>query len=354
MKRYIHIALVALVAQCGLSNVVYAMKITPTNIKQYSDLTEADEKQWKLLKLGQLGTVGAFLAGAASTIGTGVGIYQKVGMAQTPKAVVGFGAGISQKPGMVQNIITEYVPSWLTNPIVLASLGSLGAGYMSYTTLYPRMRAGVLNKVQRFIDVCEAVMKDSPDRQYTVVNFKFSNLHELQQSYLPSLWVSENDVAVWDALSNLEEQGKTARTLLVQIGLSDPEIERKYNDIGRYIAALSWNRQLYEWSPVVQQKKNEPQYKLEQERKERQEKLQEQRDIAQLADLEAGTNAKQAGARLMNVQAAKTYLDMITDTAKKTWDTLNYIYKNKEKIVYRGTILSGAAYVVYILLQKPN
>ncbi len=364
MKRYIHIALIALIVQCGLSNVLYAMNIAPTtsgddaivnSIKQYSNLTEADVTQWKLLWLGQLGTVGAFLAGAASTIGAGVGIYQKVGMAQdiTPKATSGFVTGMSQKSGMVQNIIPESVPSWMTNPIVLAGLGSLGVGYVSYQTLYPRMKAGVLSKVQKFINVCEAIYRDTPrnpndTEKFTVVNYPFSDFYQLKNSYLPASWKSADDMIVYNALSNLEQQGKCALLLLGQIGVNDSEIKQKHNDIGIYVKALSQNRQLYEWSREVQQKKNESQYRQEQERKERQEKLQEQRDIAQLADLEAGTSAKQAGARLMNVQATKSYLEMISDTAKKAWDTANYFYKNKEKIFYRGGVLLGAGYGMYL------
>ena len=111
-------------------------------IKQYSNLTEADVNQYKLLWLGGLGTAGAFVLGAASTIGAGVGAYQQA--------------------GLVQGITFESTPSWMTNALVLAGLGSVGAGYVSYKLLYPRIRAGVLNKVQRFIDVCEALYQDSP------------------------------------------------------------------------------------------------------------------------------------------------------------------------------------------------
>src|SRR5579872_3015186 len=105
MKRYIQIALFALIAQCGLSNIAYAISIAPTTtgddaivnaIKQYSDLTEADVNQYKLLWLGSLGTAGAFLAGAASTVGAGFGTYQNI----TPE--------ISQK-------ITELTPEKIAN-----------------------------------------------------------------------------------------------------------------------------------------------------------------------------------------------------------------------------------------------
>ncbi len=321
MKRYIHIALIALVAQCGLSNVLYAMKITPTNIKQYSHLTEADENQWKILWLGRLGTAGAFIAGAASVVGAGVGTYQRA--------------------GAVQSITPQAVPGWMTNPVVLAGFGSLGAGYVSYKTLYPRIKAGVLNKVQRFIDVCEALQQDSPFGGHTIVNWNFPNLYELKQSYLPKLWVSESDVAIWNALSNLEEQGKTARKLLVQIGLSDSEIERKYNDIGLYTAALSHNRQLYEWLPAVQQKKNEQQYKKEQERKDRQDQLKEQRDIAELAGIEAGTS-------LMKAKTIETYAGMATGAVRNIWKGAAFLYENKEYIMGAAAsvgLMSAYSYV---------
>jgi hypothetical protein len=354
MKRYIYILLIALIAQCGLSNVVYAINIAPTtlgddaivnSIKQYSDLTEADVNQYKLLWLGQLGTYGSFIAGAVSTIGAGVGSYQK--------------------SGIVQNITPESVPSWVTNPVVLAGLGSLGAGYVSYKTLYPRMKAGVLDKVQGFIDVCETIKNDTPGylndkKKFTVVDHAFKDkqltfnrpcddFNLLKDFYLPRSWASASDIAVYNVLSNLKQQGDVAQALLAQIGVNDSEINQRHVEIGNYIICLSHNKQLYEWcSLAVQQKKNEKQYKEEQERRNRQEQLKEQRDIAEITDLKARADLQQQGANLAKVKATETYVNMLTDTVKNVWDGLNYLYKNKEKIVYRGTILGGAMYGAYL------
>ncbi len=90
MKRYIAMLAFVLFVNCGsYTGSVFgvSVRIVPTTegedsivdaIKQYSNVTEADVKQYKLLKLGSVGTIGAFVLGAASTLGAGVGMYKSV------------------------------------------------------------------------------------------------------------------------------------------------------------------------------------------------------------------------------------------------------------------------------------
>ena len=336
MKRYIHIALLALVAQCGLSNVVYSINIAPTTlgddaivsaIKQYSDLTEADLNQYKLLWLGRLGTYGSFLVGVASAVGAGVGSYQQA--------------------GTIQTVTPERVPSWMTNPVVLAGLGSLGAGYMSYRTLYPRLRPGVLAKVQKFLDVCEAINNDTlqdpnDNKKFTIVNYSFQNVFQLKKSYLPQSWLSASDIAVYNALANLEQQGQVAQALLAQIGLEDDsEIKKKHTLIGNYTNNLSYNKNLYGLFTTVQEKKNEQQYKQQEERKKREELLKEQRENVELALLQGKAAAKKQETGLLQAKKMRTYGEMAANSVRNTMSALNSIYQNREKIGYYSFLLLG-------------
>ncbi len=328
MKRYTYVALIALLVQCGLSNVVYAMNVDTSDdsslvrdIKHYSDLSDVDEKQYKLLRLGDLGTAGAFLAGVVSAIGVGVGTYKTA--------------------GVVQSVTPDSVPTWMTNPVVLAGLGSLGAGYTSYTTLYPRIRAGVIYKVQRFMDLCETLNQDSPSRRNTILNWNFVTFSELKR-YLPQSWSSASNKAVYNALFNLLNQAIVAKKLLQQVGI-DVETQAMYNTLTAYIQVLGNNKDLYA-SMVAFEDQRQRQEEHAVINYEYQKKLKG----AEIADLEARADLQQQGARLAQVTAAQRYLQMTTDTIKNVWDGLNYLYKNKEKIVYRGTILSGAMYGAYL------
>lgn len=303
MKRYVYVALLALLAQCSLSNVLYSMNIAPVTvgpdsivnaIKQYSDLTEADVNQYKLLWLGSLGTTGAFLAGAASTIGAGVKAYQQA--------------------GAVQAITPERVPSWMTNALVLAGLGSTGAGYMSYKLLYPRIREGVLSKVQKFIDVCETLYLDSPADStgtiYSIVTYNFGlgyhNQLGMLQAYLPTHWPVNDGVAVYNALDNLAKQGQRAQALLNQIRTSDDELNNMKEVVKTYSANLSANAKLYE--PMINAE------------------YRKRRAAAELAGIEAGTS-------LMKAKTIETYGTMVTSTVKNAWKGLNFLYENKQYVM---------------------
>lgn len=314
MKRYIQIALIALVAQCGLSDVVYAMVPTMegpdsivNSIKRYSNLTVADVNQYKLLWLGRIGTAGAFLAGAASTVGAGVKAYEY--------------------SGAVQAIAPERVPSWMTNALVLAGLGSTGAGYISYRMLYPRIRAGVIAKVQRFIDVCEALHSNSPQdinrNIYSIVNFDFSKVQyplipsDMLQAYLPKSW-QRDDVAIYNALDNLAQQGQRAQLLLNQIG-NDSELNDMKEVVNAYTKNLSVNAKLY--GSIISD--------------ENKQKLEKQLGEAKLAGMQAGTS-------LMKAKTIETY-------GKMFWNGLNFLYEHKQMIT--GALASVGVMSAYSYMK---
>jgi hypothetical protein len=349
MKRYIHIALIALFAQCGLSNVMYAMETAPTTegddaivnvikiapitmgddaivnaIKQYSNLTEVDVNQYKLLWLRSLGTTGAFLAGAISTIGAGVGAYQQA--------------------GVVQSITPERIPSWMTNALVLAGLGSAGTSYVSYKLLYPRIREGVLVKVNKLEQVYESLKSSS-------IGKKNINIQQIKEK-LPAGWGDKGDVAVYNALMNLIEQGRCANTLLGQINLYEQkdDIEQRIKQISTMIEILEGNKEIYDqfFGPIKAKEIKEEDERRKKALKIKKAERKEKRVIAETADLEASANLKQQGAGLAKAKTIETYGQMFTDAIKNTWSGLNYIYKNKEKIVYRGSILAAGAYGMYV------
>lgn len=338
MKRYITMLAVVLCASSA-SYTEFAfgtpVQILPTTegpdsivnaIKQYSNVTQADVDQYNLLMLGSLDTFGAFILGAASTIGAGVGAYQKA--------------------GMVQGIAPESVPGWMTNALVLAGLGSAGVGYMSYKALYPRIREGVVEKVQNFINVCEGLNQDSPYVQ-TIVNFNFANSLELKEWYLPKSWKLRGDVAVYNALTNLAQQGKFAELLLNKLGSKDQFYIDNKTFVEKYAEGLEHNATKY--MEIIS---TEDQRKLQALKAENLAKHQEDFASAQLADMHANVDLKKAGIGLANVTTLQKYSELVTDSIKNVWGGLNYVYKNKEKIMYRTSILSAAAYGGYIYLKN--
>lgn len=249
MKRYIQIALLVLVAQCGLSNVMYAMEIDLTpetlheddaivnTIRRYSDLTQADVTKYKLLlrlsgfDMSFLGTFGAVLVGAAATIGAGVGVYQYAGAIQDITSQY------------APSWLTERTPSWLTRPLVLASLGSLGVGYISYRVLYPRIRRGILFKIHNFIKVCDALKPAVGPNVSSIANKKFSSVQDIENN-LPKAWAGADDRAVYIALENLHQQAVHANALLNQLK-DDTLLAGERDIIVKYIHTFKKNKNVY-------------------------------------------------------------------------------------------------------------
>jgi hypothetical protein len=106
---------------------------------------------------------------------------------------------------------------------------------------------------------------------------------------------------------------------------------------------LAYNKQVYEHAlaPMIQRKQQEEREAIQAQQKERLE-------AAKLANLEAQTSLQQQGAGLAQAKIIQTYGEMFADTIRSIGNGLNYIYKNKEKIVYRGSILTAGAYGMYV------
>jgi hypothetical protein len=319
MKRYIAMSAMVLFASCGLyTGTVFGSSVTiaPTTegedsivdaIKYYSNITERDVSKYKLLALGSVGTFGAFMLGAASTIGAGVGAYKKA--------------------DIVQSITPERVPGWMTNALVLAALGSASGYALSSKILNSRTRTGVIPKVQGFIDVCKSIHEDSPmdttRTRYSIVNWPFYDLSWLNL-YLPESWPKGDNVATYNALYNLAQQGIRAQLLLNQIGTDDEYFRNNNTLVKSYTTALLHNVGLY--APIISEENKK------------------KREAAELAGIEAGTS-------LMKAKTIETYGNMITGAVKTTWSGLNYIYENKEKIIARATVASVAVIGAYAYIK---
>ncbi|HLJ30905.1 MAG TPA: hypothetical protein VKU36_00575 [Candidatus Babeliales bacterium] len=335
MKRYI---LLSILFSQSLLQSMQPVQVVPTGltndsnaivdaIKRYTDLTEADVTQYKLLWLGDLSTVGAFIAGAASAIGAGAAAYQKA--------------------GAIQTIAPTQVPSWMTNALVLAGLGSAGAGYASYKVLSPRLRSSVLDKIKRFIEVCEGLKPEGS--HYTIAYNDGTTIYQIKPN-LPLSWQAYDNVAVYNALDNLLMQAKCAVALLNQLDSEgkDEAVQAMLGTINKnYIPALEKNGNVYynELQTIIAQEQDK-------ERRLQAEQLQGKMQEAQLAHLQAGANLQTQTANLTQAKTIETYGTMFKNTLQNTWSGLNYMYKNKEKILYRLGVLSAAAFGGYTYLKS--
>src|SRR5260221_4724286 len=350
MKRYIHIALIALVAQVGLSNVVYAMNIDindtendiVNNIKRHSNLTEADVKQYKSLQFGGLVTYGAFLLGAASSIGVGKTTYQYAG---------------AIKASVPEFLKSERIPSWMTTPLPLASLGFVGTGLLGYQFVKQpvdeEVKNNIVKKVQKYIDKCAEIAKDNQkypqdqDTIYNIFNYSFQGARQspkdalkLLRAYLPASWPHDDDNAVYKALFNLQEQGRRAKTLLNYIGLGD-EVDQKIREVNQYYNTnLFENVELYK-SMITQAKRQEIEQAEQQETKN-----------VELEYKKAQTNVAQQTASFVQAKKIQTYGEMFSDSIRNVTAAINAAYKNRHKIGSRLAVFSILGYGAYNYAQN--
>jgi hypothetical protein len=230
MKNYINLLVIALVLSGSYSyadmlsaaqtNPVIILPITtgPDSIvdaiKQYSNLTDADVNQWKFLWLGALDVVPAVLIGGAATYKAGV-------------AAGGAGELLQQTPDW----LVAHMP---TPPEILKKSGSwviagaVIAGLLSYKVLYSRIRYGVLDKVQKFINVCSGL---------TIATIMVNQINPF-----PVEWNTGGNVALCKALNNLVDQGRCALALLNQVGTNDVEVQRMRFAVQGYYANLQYNQ----------------------------------------------------------------------------------------------------------------
>lgn len=210
-------------------------------IKYYSNLSKSDVNQYKLVPLGDIGTLGAFILGLYSAYATGnVAARAATNYAGTIQNVLKTNIGGYNLPEGAQKL--------MQNPATLVALGVLGGGFASYKMLYPRTRAGVLHKIDQFIDVCRSL--ERPDG-IGIVQYQFQDVASLRM-HLPQGWEG-NDIRLYNALDNLAFQAECASTLLNQIqdaikllnfSKDDAEIQRKVDLMRGYTLALQNNKNL--------------------------------------------------------------------------------------------------------------
>ena len=217
MKNYIQMLVITLVivGSCLHVNDIAAAQGNPVvststgpnslvdAIKGYSDITERDVDKWKFLKL-ILGKADVIPA-AAITGASAYGAYTA--------ATAGFNY-INQNTGIQDYISPMMTDSSLPDVVKTskfwAGVLGLGTGMIALNYLYPRMRQGVLTKVQNFIDVCGRL-----------------TIAQQQMNQFPVEWSTEQPIAVCKALNNLENQARLAVILLNQVGRNDPDVINK-------------------------------------------------------------------------------------------------------------------------------
>ena len=232
MKNYINLLFIALVisGSCSYVDMMSAAQnnpviILPTTtgpdsivdaIKQYSNVTDADVNKWKFLWLGALDVVPALAIGGYSTYKAGV-------------AAGGAGELLQQTPDwLVAHMPTP--PDILKRSGSWVVAGAVVAGLLSYKVLYSRIRYGVLDKVQKFINVCSGLtIATIMVNEYTLNSF-------------PVEWNTGGPVALCKALNNLVDQGRCAMALLNQVGTNDVEVQRMRFAVQGYYANLQYNQ----------------------------------------------------------------------------------------------------------------
>ncbi len=195
-------------------------------IKQYSNITEADVNKYKLLWLGWFGAVPVLAMGGGSLYGGqkvgGMAFDYVTGFDLVKEKLGRFGA----EPKVDQSSI-KMISDLLKTRTPWMAAAAIGAGFLSYKLFYPRIRQGVLNKVQNFIDVC---------RRLT-----FATQNVGQESSTWGEWVSEESLKICLALDNLKQQAYYANTLLNQVGVNDNYVKIMQTDVNTYLNNLKNN-----------------------------------------------------------------------------------------------------------------
>ena len=176
------------------------------SIKAYSDLTQSDADKLKLLWLG-------FLAEPTVMAASAYGIYRG------GKAAQEFTPAINEKLNKVfqsqiyssfLNRPSETVQNLIKNKWTWAGIGAVGAGIAAYKLLYPRVQAGLVNKIQRYIELCQTLAVT----QYHADSNSFNK--SLQQPG-NTVWAISSFIAIDYGFNNLIKQADIALLLIDQL-----------------------------------------------------------------------------------------------------------------------------------------
>jgi len=240
MKNYIWIVAIAsfFVGAHSYSAVKYDIVPTGTGpdaivdaIRQYSNITEADVNKYKLLWLGWFGAVPTLAIGSYSSYkgyeGAGMAfdyVSNKIGLKPIESKLFDRQRmptidEVQSSAGMVSDFLKTRTP-WM-------AAGAILAGLVSYKFFYPRIRQGVLNKVQNFLDMCAKL---------TVAQKQVFYISEIPE------WSITEDIAVCRAFNNLEEQARFAGSLLGHVGLTDAVVDAMNQQLNNYYVYLRKNK----------------------------------------------------------------------------------------------------------------
>src|SRR4030095_2138530 len=241
MKNYIKILAITsfFVGAYSYSDIQYDIVSTTTGnyslvdaIKRYSNITEADVNKYKLLWLCWFGAIPSLAIGGYSSYksyeGAGMAfdyVSDKIGLKPVEGKIFDRYSRmptideVQSSAGMVSDFLKTRTP-WM-------AAAALGVGLVSYKIFYPRIRQGVLNKVQKFIDVCSKLT--------------FATQSTTGDPASWGEWKDELPIKVCLALDNLKTQAEYASILLKQVGLTDIDTSVMHSQIFNYQTLLLQN-----------------------------------------------------------------------------------------------------------------
>ena len=270
-------------------------------ITYYSNLIPSDVNQYKFVRLGDLGTLSAFILGL-------FGAFEMGNVAA--KAATNYPGAI--KSALAMNVggytLPEGVQKVMQNPITLVGLGVVAGSAVSYKLLYPRTRAGVLQKVDRFIDVCRSLERADT---YSIVQIKFNDVAYLK-SYLPQGWQG-SDIRIYNALDNLASQAQYASALLNGIKNANLNFSQNIEEINERIALVDKYGECLQWNRMLMYNLVQP----------------ELNERLRLANIKADTDIKVVGKWAL-------YGGMAKGTVSSVWNGIKELYNHPEILAVLG------------------
>jgi hypothetical protein len=194
-------------------------------IKRHTNLTQSDVNRWKFLWMGRLGTPTVAGAAAYGTYTAATAAYQA---ADTTNIYIKNFFASQYFPTVFNS--SQWLPK---DQYLLAAAGATAVGLTAYKVLYPRIKLGVWNKVQKFVDYCKTLSIATTE----IGNF--NSLRAIQHRMVDDMiWQTVSPMAVENGIQELLRQAQYAGQLLVQLSHAGDEVSR-FQDI-----VISFNNKL--------------------------------------------------------------------------------------------------------------
>ena len=185
------------------------------SIKAHSNLTQADVDRWKLLWMGGL-------AEPAAAMTSLYGMYKayNASSAITPsKEALEANVFKSQIYGLIAGGYrpSETMQNFITSGWTWAGASVAGAGIVAYKILYPRVQAGLLEKIKDYVTLCERL---------AVTQSGYQSEHQFRNALNQpgnTVWVVSSPVAQQEGFNNVIGQANIALLLIEQLAPSLPE-----------------------------------------------------------------------------------------------------------------------------------